>query len=84
MRILAVADVYEALTSARPYRAAYTSARALAVLRAEAPRRLDEDAVGALEALLGDGLDARPEPAARALKVRGRLPIVGAAARAVR
>ena len=52
MRALAVADVYDALTSERPYRSAHSSERALAVLRSEAPRRLDSDAVGALEALL--------------------------------
>jgi HD-GYP domain-containing protein (c-di-GMP phosphodiesterase class II) len=56
MRALAVADVYDALTSERPYRPAHSSDRALEVLRAEAPRRLDPDAVGALEALL----EARP------------------------
>ena len=52
MRALAVADVYDALTSERPYRPAHSSERALEVLRSEAPRRLDSDAVGALEALL--------------------------------
>jgi HD-GYP domain-containing protein (c-di-GMP phosphodiesterase class II) len=52
MRVLAVADVYEAMTSERPYRPAHTSDEALEILRAEAPRRLDPDAVGALEALL--------------------------------
>jgi HD-GYP domain-containing protein (c-di-GMP phosphodiesterase class II) len=52
MRALAVADVYDALTSERPYRPAHSSERALEVLRSEAPRRLDPDAVGALEALL--------------------------------
>jgi HD-GYP domain-containing protein (c-di-GMP phosphodiesterase class II) len=56
MRALAVADVYDALTSERPYRPAHSSDCALEVLRAEAPRRLDLDAVEALEALL----EARP------------------------
>ena len=46
MRALAVADVYDALTSERPYRPAHSSERALEVLRSEAPRRLDSDAVG--------------------------------------
>ena len=60
MRALAVADVYDALTSERPYRPAHSSERALEVLRSEAPRRLDSDAVGALEALLAG---ARPASA---------------------
>ena len=38
MRVLAVADVYEALTSARPYRPAKSSAEALEVMRPDVPR----------------------------------------------
>jgi HD-GYP domain-containing protein (c-di-GMP phosphodiesterase class II) len=58
MRALAVADVYEALTSARPYRPALTSEEAIEVVRGEAPRRLDPDVVAALETLLaGDAPD---------------------------
>jgi HD-GYP domain-containing protein (c-di-GMP phosphodiesterase class II) len=62
MRVLAVADVYEALTSQRPYRAAMTSDDALSTIRTEVPRRLDADVFGALEALLADGpgLSVRP------------------------
>ena len=52
MRVLAVADVFEALTSARPYRPAMSTEAALATLRADAPARLDPDAVEALEGLL--------------------------------
>jgi putative nucleotidyltransferase with HDIG domain len=52
MRVLAVADVYEAVTSERPYRSAMSSAQALAILRAEAPARLDAAAVAALEDLV--------------------------------
>ena len=48
MRVLAVADVFEALTSARPYRPALTVEEALATLRADAPAKLDHDAVEAL------------------------------------
>jgi HD-GYP domain-containing protein (c-di-GMP phosphodiesterase class II) len=54
MRLLAVADVYEALTSERPYRHAMSSADALAVVRSEVPYRLDPEAFSALERLLGD------------------------------
>ena len=52
MRVLAVADVYEALISERPYRAAYTSEVALELMGADVPARLDADAFGALKALL--------------------------------
>ena len=48
MRVLAVADVFEALTSARPYRPSLSVEEALAVVHAEAPARLDPDAVEVL------------------------------------
>ena len=54
MRVLAVADVYEALTSERPYRPALASDRALEVLRGEVPEQLDGDVFAALERLVGD------------------------------
>jgi putative nucleotidyltransferase with HDIG domain len=44
-RIVAVADVYDALTSARPYRDALPHADAAAALRREAGRTLDDDLV---------------------------------------
>lgn len=47
-RILAVADTYDALTSARPYRAAMGSAQALQVLREGAGSQWDPTAVDAL------------------------------------
>ncbi|MGC2854440.1 HD-GYP domain-containing protein [Novispirillum sp. DQ9] len=40
-RITAVADVYDALISARPYKEAWTAERALAVMREEAGRHFD-------------------------------------------
>ena len=52
MRVLAVADVFEAMTSARPYRPPVSADAALGILRDEAPRRLDADAVAALEHVL--------------------------------
>ena len=52
MRVLAVADVFEALTSARPYRPPVSADTALGILRGEAPRRLDADAVATLEHVL--------------------------------
>jgi HD-GYP domain-containing protein (c-di-GMP phosphodiesterase class II) len=48
-RLLAVADVYEALTSARPYRPARSSQEALTIIRDDVPERLDAEAVAALE-----------------------------------
>jgi HD-GYP domain-containing protein (c-di-GMP phosphodiesterase class II) len=52
MRILGIADVFAALTTDRPYRAAYTYERALEVIRPDVPERLDSDAFAALETLV--------------------------------
>jgi putative nucleotidyltransferase with HDIG domain len=46
-RIVAVVDVYDALTSARPYRAALPHAAAVAALGAQAGQTLDADVVSA-------------------------------------
>jgi HD-GYP domain-containing protein (c-di-GMP phosphodiesterase class II) len=54
MRMLAVADVYEALTSERPYRAAMRSEQALAIIRVESPHALDQEAAAALATLAHD------------------------------
>ena len=68
MRLLAVADVYEALTSPRPYRPARSSDDALAIMRTDVPARLDGEAFTALERLLAAGADA-PQV------LRGRLDV---------
>jgi HD-GYP domain-containing protein (c-di-GMP phosphodiesterase class II) len=52
MRVLAVADVYEALTATRPYRPALTEDEALQTIRRDVPRRLDPDAYEALETVI--------------------------------
>ena len=52
MRVLAVADVYAALTGERPHRGAYSSDQALRLMRAEVPQRLDGDSFTALETLV--------------------------------
>jgi HD-GYP domain-containing protein (c-di-GMP phosphodiesterase class II) len=49
MRVLAVADVYEALTADRPYRPAWSADRALEIIRLEVPRRLDRDSFDVLD-----------------------------------
>jgi HD-GYP domain-containing protein (c-di-GMP phosphodiesterase class II) len=78
MRLLAVADVYEALTSERPYRPAMSSAQALEVIRPDVPARLDRDAFDALEAVLGERMPDSPaapaavDDAVRAEAVIGR------------
>lgn len=51
-RILAVADMYEALVADRPYRAGMTPDAALRILRTDLGKKLCADAVGGLEALL--------------------------------
>jgi len=58
-RIVAVADVYDALTSDRPYRAALSRDVVVAHLIAEAGRTLDADVVAALLGILR--LDAGDE-----------------------
>jgi putative nucleotidyltransferase with HDIG domain len=53
MRILAVADIYEALTADRPYRRALPDHEALAIISKDVPDRLDPDVRDALEIHLG-------------------------------
>jgi HD-GYP domain-containing protein (c-di-GMP phosphodiesterase class II) len=52
MRVLAVADVYEALTAQRPYREALSDKDALDLIRLDVPYRLDAEAFSALEAVV--------------------------------
>ncbi len=49
MRVLAVADVYEALTARRPYRAPLEPEQAFEIIDRDVPARLDADARAALE-----------------------------------
>jgi putative nucleotidyltransferase with HDIG domain len=57
-RLIAVADVYEALTSPRPYQAAVEPDKALAVIGAQAPHRLWTQGHRALAEAIDEG---RPE-----------------------
>jgi putative two-component system response regulator len=62
VRVLSVADVYDALASARPYRAAMSPAEALEQLRADAGGSLDPDLVRCFAELsLGSVGEAAPE-----------------------
>lgn len=65
-RILQVFDIYDALTSNRPYRAAMPAAAALALMEAEMVRhRLDPLAFAGLRRMLGDGRTEGLAPPAR-------------------
>jgi putative nucleotidyltransferase with HDIG domain len=52
-RILAVADVYDALTSERPYRAAMTQEQAIDIIQKETGRHFDPDVVKAFLQVVG-------------------------------
>ena len=60
MRVLAVADVYEALTADRPYRGPLPVEKALDIVSWEVPGRLDRDAFSALERHLGRSTEPLP------------------------
>lgn len=65
-RIIAVADVYDALTSNRSYRTAFGVERALTIVREEAGTRLDWECVQALLRVV-----ARPAPFPRGVNSSG-------------
>ena len=56
-RIVAVADVYDALTSGRPYRASLSQPDAIEILRDQAGRTLDERLVALCVDVVGTGPD---------------------------
>ena len=64
-RVIAVADVYDALTSNRPYRAALSHAAALEHLTSAAGLTLDEDAVSVFLGLIETRSTAKPDVGAR-------------------
>src|SRR5262249_2416815 len=66
-RIIAVADVYDALTSNRPYRAALSHASALEHLTSAAGLTLDEDAVGVFVGLIEALSTTKPDVDARSV-----------------
>jgi putative nucleotidyltransferase with HDIG domain len=58
MRVLAVADIYEALTANRPYREPLPTEVALEIIDRDVPDKLDSEALAALEAHIGSRVDA--------------------------
>jgi two-component system response regulator RpfG len=60
-RIVAVADVYDALTSVRPYKGAWTSTRAFDYLTAHAGRHFDRNLVEAFIGVTDDALRIQRE-----------------------
>ena len=54
-RIVAVADVYDALTSTRPYKEAWSPERGLAAIESESGKHFDPRVVAAFVALYRDG-----------------------------
>ncbi len=65
-RILAVADVYDALTSSRAYRGAWTGPSALVELKSQAGTLFDPAVVDAFAAILEETEQAEAEEVARA------------------
>jgi HD-GYP domain-containing protein (c-di-GMP phosphodiesterase class II) len=61
-RILAVADAYVAMTSPRPYRAAFTEADALQELAEKSGTQFDPSVIDALRDVLGGGQNQVPGP----------------------
>ena len=62
MRILAVADVYDALSSSRPYRAAMPTDQVFSILDAKAHTSLDADCIAVLKHCVSAGSLAPPAP----------------------
>ena len=65
-RIVAVADVWEALTADRPYRAAMDLEAALGIMRAETGDHLAGEVVSILESIIADGSVKAAAPAEQA------------------
>jgi putative nucleotidyltransferase with HDIG domain len=77
VRILTVADVYDALVSDRPYRAGLGSVGALRIIEEGAGKKFDERAVAALRAMVADNWEPTLNAVAVAHSVNREL--VGAA-----
>ena len=65
-RIIAVADTFDALTTNRPYQSAHDTQDALRIIHSLSGKRLDQDAVAALDAVFQRGEIQVPRAAAMA------------------
>jgi HD-GYP domain-containing protein (c-di-GMP phosphodiesterase class II) len=74
VRVLTVADVYDALTADRVYREAWPAERALALLDEDTGSAFDATCVEALRALVAPGQDAPGWHATLAEATRLRIP----------
>ena len=74
-RILAVADIYDALAAKRPYRDAMPPEKVFAILRSDAPRALDERCVDALIAAKRDSASSNPSLVNLSASVQTAAPI---------
>lgn len=52
-RAIAVADIYDALSAKRPYRAALAREKVFDILREDVPKALDQDCFEALQTISG-------------------------------
>jgi HD-GYP domain-containing protein (c-di-GMP phosphodiesterase class II) len=66
-RIIAVADTFDALTTNRPYQKAHDCEDALRIIHSLSGKRLDQDAVAALDAVFKRGEIQVPRAAAMAV-----------------
>ncbi len=66
-RILAVADIYGALTEDRPYRPGFSREQALAIMEGDAPRKLDGNCLDALRAATAENRPPVPDATLPAL-----------------
>ncbi len=74
-RILAVADIYDALASKRPYRDALPLEKVFAIMQADAPRALDQRCVDALMAAKRDSASSNPSLVNLSASVQAAVPI---------
>lgn len=58
-RLVAVADVFDALTSVRPYKKAWPVEKAMALLKEEAGRHFDPDLIPIFESILPQVLEIK-------------------------
>ncbi|MGH7481861.1 MAG: HD-GYP domain-containing protein, partial [Longimicrobiales bacterium] len=70
-RVVAVADVFDALSHARPYRPAWPIEKAIGEIRAEGGQHFDPDVVGAFMDLHGELIESGPDVTRRPVHAAG-------------